>query len=197
MTKKQKHLKQASKEIDPSSAFTLASLLITISTIFISLLASGVANVAPVLFGAIGYLAVVSAALLVDWVLDVKLKLTLSQRLKFLNTGYLLFAATLTAVAFGVLFTTNAAVLKELKLAITDATLIKTFIVFGTASFSLFFKVLTKEDNGFWGGALLVTSVVSFIWILHGYFRISMPSVYIELNCDFSTHSLSFLGFGS
>lgn len=150
------------RDLNSNNAFTLASLLITISTIFISVLASGNAINSPILYGIIGFLSVSTAALLVDWVLDKNLKMVWFERLIFLNGGYVLFSLTMSSVAFGVLYFTNAA-----RNCISGEVLTPHNMLFGATSLFLFLKIMTKEDKQAWLIGLIFFAVLSVSSIIH------------------------------
>lgn len=93
-----------------------------------------------------------STALIVDSALD-KVTLDFEKRLHFLGNGYLAFCVVNGIMT---LIVPSLYVTKEVGFYGLD----RHFIAFCLAGISVFFKMMIREDNGFWAAAMLVT----FLW---------------------------------
>jgi hypothetical protein len=151
-------------EIGASVAFTIASLLTTIATIFISVLATNTKTPYHVLFGGIGFLSVSTAALLIDWVLDEILKKVWHERIFLLNGGYLLFTIVISFVCFGVLCATYNVANGITTKAIPP---FRHAILFSITGACIFLKTMVKKDKNVFVILLVVLGVLSFILIYY------------------------------
>lgn len=145
-------------QIGIQTAFTLSSLLVTISTIFISVLATNSVKSGKILLGLIGFLCVATSALLVDWVLDDIIGKVWHQRLSYLNGGYIFFTIIMSMVCYGVLHYTYFA-LHPCNNGLPK----RVFALFLFTSLFLWLKTIAKEDHHCFIIALIVFAILSFL----------------------------------
>ena len=146
-----------------TAAFTLASLLTTIAAICVSLLATSTdlqSQVVTLLFGFIGFLSIATSALLVDWVLDEIIEKKLTERLVYLNGGYLAFSLVMGCIAFTILETTYLTVSNSTSVGIEK------HVLYAVTATFLWLKTLFKTDKGIFLILLIMFSGISFYEII-------------------------------
>ncbi len=131
-------------DLQASTSLTLASLLATIAAICISVLTATLvkveAQITSLLFGVVGFVSIVTAALLVDWVLDDCYKIETLERVKYLNGGYFFFSLVMATIAFAVMVTTHLAVLGK------HGFFCNFWLTYTAVAVSLFLKVMFRKD---------------------------------------------------
>ncbi|HCE4792117.1 TPA: hypothetical protein NKQ44_004691 [Vibrio parahaemolyticus] len=152
-----------SKQAQINIAISLAALLVTASAITLPMM-SAVTNVAhPYLndiFWFVGVGAVITSALLIDWVLD-ESKLNFQARLHLMGKGYLAFAILISLISFAV-----TAQFYTLEYGEQHTSIFSTpFAFFFFASLSVFAKVMTEDDQGMYIWGIGIFYAISY-WLI-------------------------------
>lgn len=101
---RQKHFRAKTEELS-TGPFSLSSILVGIGILCLRMVGgnSGSIHTSDILIALFGFISVVAGALVVDSLMDEKLDLKLSQRLVFLNGGYLVFSIIMAAVSIALM----------------------------------------------------------------------------------------------
>ncbi|MEX0335809.1 hypothetical protein [Vibrio tubiashii] len=152
-----------SKKAQIDIAISMAALLVTASAITLPMM-SAVTNMShPYLndiFWFVGVGAVITAALLIDWVLD-ESKLDFNARFNLMGKGYLAFAILISLISFAVTAQFYTLEYPEL----TTSILSTPFAFFLFASLCVFAKVMTEDDHGLFIWGIGIFYAISY-WLI-------------------------------